>query len=172
MHMHILNTQKNNKAFTLIELLVVIAIIGLLATVVMVSLNSARKKARDTRRLEDFKQVSTALQMYYDDFGQYPNSPNNCCSIQDHNNNFKAIVQELINAGYMNTIPEDPKNSGKYVYIAYKYAGGTKPGLLLITHLETIDATTTGPFGSCRPFDNNWCSYTQAGTHYCLCHPY
>ncbi|MFH1611996.1 MAG: type II secretion system protein, partial [bacterium] len=38
--------QKNQKAFTLIELLVVIAIIGLLASIVLVSVNSVREKAK------------------------------------------------------------------------------------------------------------------------------
>jgi len=37
---------KNNKGFTLVELLVVIAIIGILSTVAVVNLNSARTKAR------------------------------------------------------------------------------------------------------------------------------
>jgi len=62
------------KAFTLVELLVVIAIIGLLSTLSVVALNSARAKARDARRLSDIKQLRTALDMYYDSAGTYPNS--------------------------------------------------------------------------------------------------
>lgn len=50
------------KGFTLIELLVVIAIIGLLSTLAVISLNSARAKARDAQRLSDTKQMSTILE--------------------------------------------------------------------------------------------------------------
>jgi len=67
---------KNSKGFTLIELLVVIAIIGLLATMSVVALNSAREKARDSRRLSDVKQVQTALEMYYSTAGVYPSNSN------------------------------------------------------------------------------------------------
>ncbi|MFH1129218.1 MAG: type II secretion system protein [Patescibacteria group bacterium] len=63
---------KKSKGFTLIELLVVIAIIGILATIVLVSLNSARSKARDVKRVGDLRQVALALEMYYDDNAGYP----------------------------------------------------------------------------------------------------
>lgn len=63
---------KNQRGFTLIELLVVIAIIGILAAVVLVSLNSARQKSRDARRLADVRQVMTALELFYNDNTSYP----------------------------------------------------------------------------------------------------
>jgi len=65
---------KNKKGFTLIELLVVVAIIGLLATLSIVALNNARARARDARRVADVKQIQTALELYYNDQGQYPGS--------------------------------------------------------------------------------------------------
>ena len=54
---------KNKKGFTLIELLVVIAIIGLLSTLAVVSLNNARAKARDAKRVSDIKQISILIEM-------------------------------------------------------------------------------------------------------------
>ncbi len=60
------------KGFTLVELLVVIAIIGLLSTLAVVSLGSARSKARDARRISDIKQVQSALELYFSDAGAYP----------------------------------------------------------------------------------------------------
>ncbi|PIS16147.1 MAG: prepilin-type cleavage/methylation domain-containing protein, partial [Candidatus Portnoybacteria bacterium CG09_land_8_20_14_0_10_44_13] len=50
----------------------VIAIIGLLASIVLVSLNSARGKARGVRRVADLRQIQTALEMYYDTNNSYP----------------------------------------------------------------------------------------------------
>lgn len=64
----------NRRGFTLIELLVVIAIIGILSSVVLASLNSARTKARDARRSADIREVQKALEFYYDANGNYPSS--------------------------------------------------------------------------------------------------
>jgi len=69
--------KKNKKGFTLIELLVVIAIIGLLATLSVIALNTARVKARDARRVSDVKQIQTALEMYFDEKSYYPNPVTN-----------------------------------------------------------------------------------------------
>lgn len=63
---------KNTKGFTLIELLVVIAIIGILASVVMASLNSARSKASDARLKRDLQELSKAVELYHSTNGSYP----------------------------------------------------------------------------------------------------
>ncbi len=104
------------KAFTLIELLVVIAIIGLLATIVLVSLNTARGKARDTRRKADLHQIQLALEMYYDDNGNYPvrhaYTTNNDCG-----SNWCNLENDL--SAYIARLPRDPaglQNTYRYYY--------------------------------------------------------
>lgn len=63
---------KSKNGFTLIELLVVIAIIGILAAIVSSSLNVARKKTRDTARIQAVKQLRNALELYRSTNGRYP----------------------------------------------------------------------------------------------------
>ncbi len=76
-------TLDRNKGFTLVELLVVITIIGLLSSVVLASLNEARSRARDARRISDLNTIQTALALYYEDNGHYPFHDKNNDGIHD-----------------------------------------------------------------------------------------
>jgi len=89
------------KGFTLIELLVVIAIIGILSSVVLASLNSARKKSRDAKRISDVKQLQLALELYFDSNNSYPPGTD---------------LAPLQIGGFIPQVPVDPTNSGSYVY--------------------------------------------------------
>jgi len=53
--------------FTLVEILVVIAIIGILATIVLLSLNAARAKAKDATIKAAVEQVRQVAELFYDD---------------------------------------------------------------------------------------------------------
>jgi general secretion pathway protein G len=64
--------KRTQSGFTLIELLVVIAIIGLLSTLAVVALNSARQRSRDAKRVSDIRQIQTALELAYSEVNSYP----------------------------------------------------------------------------------------------------
>jgi prepilin-type N-terminal cleavage/methylation domain-containing protein len=98
------------RGFTLIELLVVIAIIGILSSVVLASLNSARQKSRDARRISDIKQIQLALELYFDSA-----SPNE----------YPDALADLITGGYLAQEPTDPSTGSNYVYDNYADAART-----------------------------------------------
>ena len=62
----------HKRGFTLIEILVVVAIIGMLATIVLASLEIARTKSRDARRLADIDAIKKALALYQNVHNAYP----------------------------------------------------------------------------------------------------
>jgi len=61
-----------NKGFTLIEMMVVVAIIGILSSIIVLSLTGAKGKARDARRVSDLGQLQLALELYFDRCNMYP----------------------------------------------------------------------------------------------------
>jgi len=63
---------KYNQGFTLIEILVVMVIIGVIAVLGIGNFQSSQLKARDTARKSDLRQITTALEAYYNDYGSYP----------------------------------------------------------------------------------------------------
>lgn len=136
------------RGFTLIELLVVIAIIGLLASIVLVSLSTARQRARDSRRLGDLRQTQLALELSFDATGGYPVGTIAAGALLTQAQTVTEFTGTLATAlapTYMPAVPVDPTNSGVYRYgyvsgttgtVVNCVAGGTCLHYLLVVGLE------------------------------------
>jgi general secretion pathway protein G len=108
---------QKHKGFTLIELLVVIAIIALLASIVLIALSGARSKARDSTRRADMRQLATALELYYNDNGAYPNTNNNwwgnCPSFGGYPSSGSGAWIPGLAPSYVGALPTDPLGTSK-----------------------------------------------------------
>lgn len=128
----------NNKGFTLIELLVVISVIGFITAASVLAFNSARIKTRDAKRLADLKQISKALELYYNDYNRYP--------LISHSTEYgwrsecavggwfaaKNVIPNLV-PNYLGSFPSDPamkKYASKCCYLYFSSTNGKDYAIL------------------------------------------
>jgi type II secretion system protein G len=153
------------KGFTLIELLVVISIIGLLSSVVLSSLTSARAKARDSSRIASLVQVRNALEIYRTDFGTYP------ITSAAHDNFSNCGDWDITAVGrsnwipglttkYLGKLPSDPLPQGPYNNCYVYMSDGTDYKVYYALSMEKI---------SCSPITmNSLCEPTQPPSYYTI----
>ena len=157
-----MNNKSKTKGFTLIELLVVIAIIGILSSVVLASLNTARAKARDAKRLSDMHQMQIALEFYYDSFGRYPDSDNAGCGGWDSSGN-GTFITPLVSNNFLSNLSDPTINDtcGNYAYYRYStgsYSCDASKGAYYVLGVRDMESTgnpyPSSPGWSCS--GRNW----------------
>ena len=94
------NHRKSEAGFTLMELMIVMAIIGILATLAVPSFVGALKSAREAVLKEDLHVIRAAIDSYTMDKGKAPQS-----------------LDDLIQDGYLRSIPEDPMTKSKDTWV-------------------------------------------------------
>lgn len=145
---------RSSKGFTLVELLVVIAIIGVLATLILLQLGTARAKARDAKRISDVSQIRTAVELFFDDNnGRYPTA----ISVANLGPYFSTP-----------TIPVDPVTGAAYFYA---YNPAVNPTVFhLWTELErNSPAALRGDFDiNSTGWTGNAFNASTAGTEACV----
>lgn len=101
---------RSNSGFTLVELIIVIAVIGILAGVALVNIPNLQKRARDSQRLADLRQLQNILEKEINSVSVYPSSNENF-EIKDHP--WGSLWNE-----HSYRVPKDPLPSQKYVYVS------------------------------------------------------
>ena len=167
------------KGFTLIELLVVVAIIGMLSSVVLASLNTARGSARDARRAGDLKSIQTALEIYHTTNGSYPapgwgwRSECNAWGGYANNNVIPGLTPN-----YIASFPTDPEmnktgNTCCYLYLSngvdYKLLDHNCPSLNYNSIKSFIDPTRDGGSNACTVDGTNIWSWAISSSNVSAC---
>ncbi len=107
-------------------LMVMVILLGTALTL----LRYARARARDAVRLSDMRQITFALNMYFDRYNQFPPlSPDACCDDWDQGpcNGDQTFIGALVTSGIISQVPVDPlggSGTGCYGYGYYRYSAG------------------------------------------------
>lgn len=158
-----------HKGFTLIELLIVIAIIGLLSTIAVTALNTARQKARDVVRLSTMQTLIKAIELYRSNTGTFPPNTGDVvggCGGWDTPAD-GSFLQTLVTANLIPQIKDPSLNTGCGNYRYYFY-DNLMPGcndlgngffyVLMVNKMESVSGTYPGSPGWKCP-NSDWSGY-------------
>ncbi|MCC6711234.1 MAG: type II secretion system protein [Candidatus Pacebacteria bacterium] len=120
---------KNQRGFTMIELLIVIVILAILVVIGIGSFMSSQLKSRDSARKTDLQNIARALELYYNDKGEYPVDTSKT-GILSQEWGTAFVDPDNNQTLYMNLLPSDP---GAYTYY---YTSVTGDEFQLYTYLE------------------------------------
>lgn len=175
--------RNNQRGFTLVEIIVALGIIGLLTSVVTVSVLEARQKGRDAKRLNDVEQLALATRLYAEQYDTYAivgsglgcdgwgwvtgSAPGYCGT---------SIGEELVNVGLLPTVLADPlvpadqvTNGDNTQYALYFLDGGTQVGACVFAKLEAPTTAQLAQYTAIRARTTNTTEPDTNNMNYAVC---
>ena len=137
---------RNTAGFTLIELLVVIAIIGILSSVVLVSLNTARNKGADAAIKAQLAQIRSQAEIVFDNQGCYGDGAGSCAASAFAAGNCAATADTLFAESSINAALTNAGNIS---------SGGGLPGARCVSAASQTAWAVSVPLKSDAA--NGWC---------------
>jgi prepilin-type N-terminal cleavage/methylation domain-containing protein len=163
-----------HRGFTIVELMVVVVVIGILAGLSVNAYNGTQQKARDTKRMNDLRQIESAVESYGTFTGDFSTMSAGASGTEvgwfdNTYSPYVSVLEAFTSAGYLNSSIVDPlnrkvgANQDNYAYMISRCTSGDETKRVIMARLETAPTQTVAQQLSptvCN--DANFTSYTSS----------
>jgi len=155
--------KKVTAGFSVMELLIAVSIIGILSAVLYANLSEGSAESRDVQRRSDLRTLQSAIELYKNDNGRYPegcNGPGVWSSQKGSGYDCSSGSQYIVGLApkYIPTLPKDPKLNGDETYSGYMYVTNTDGTVYKIMVKNTVESEVVdyaNEFKSCDATNNS-----------------
>ncbi|HOY56114.1 MAG TPA: hypothetical protein PLH37_01700 [bacterium] len=152
--------EQNRLANARLQKFFVLAVVVFVVVLFITSLDVIQAKIRDQKRKADLRQISLALQLYFDNYQKFPQVEDDDWSGWDLSfelgGSQQLFLSRLSQVGYIDHVPVDPLNNINYLYrYSYYPAGsfGCSKAFFLLQALNFESSEKKHGSGSCPEFN-------------------